>query len=184
MRRILLSLLFSLMSGCGYTWSDNGSSFAPEAAPPRHGIYRDDVKTVAAPIFANQTYYRGVELGLSKAIVNQIESRTPYKVVPKEQADTILEGEIANVVVRTVSRYQFNGLPQNQLYVVTVNFTWKDLRTGEILVQRHHFEQTAPYYPTLGEDQFIGEQENIEKLAIAIVEELQADWGKTSTTKP
>jgi hypothetical protein len=51
------------------------------------------------------------------------------------------------------------------------------LRSGKILVRRESFEQTAPLYPTLGEDQFVAEQQNIERLALAIVQELQADWG-------
>ena len=57
-----------------------------------------------------------------------------------------------------------------------INFTWKDQRTGKILVDRRRFEQTTTYYPTLGEGQFVGSQENVERLALAIVQELEADW--------
>jgi hypothetical protein len=175
------------LSGCGYYWSDNaGTGAAPDPDFAWRGLYRQDVKTVAVPIFTNRTYYRGVEFSLTKAVINQLESRTPYKVVPKEQADTILEGQIIDVEVHTQNRSQTAGIPQEQLYVIIVNFTWKDLRTGQILVTRHNFGQTAPYYPTLGEDQFAGSQENIERLGLAVVEELQAEWGntKTSATKP
>lgn len=163
------------MSGCGYHWS--GDSGGAEPGYEWKGLYREDVKTVAVPIFVNRTFYRGVEFDLSKAVVNQLEGRTPYKVAPRERADSILEGEIINVGVRTISQNQFSALPQEQLYTVTVNFTWKDLRNGKVLTSRHNFEQTAPYYPTLGEGQFAGNQENVERLALAIVEELQADWG-------
>jgi predicted dehydrogenase len=38
------------------------------------------------------------------------------------------------------------------------------------------FEQTATYYPTLSEGRFIGSQQNVERLALAIVQEMQADW--------
>lgn len=166
------------LGGCGYQWSDTGGGFA--ASEPGHtwnGLYRQDVKTVAVPVFANRTYYRGVEFNLTKAVINQIESRTPYKVVPREQADTILEGEVINAGVHTQSRSQIMGLPQEQLYYLIVNFTWKDLRSGQQLAVRHGFEQTSPYYPTLGEDQFAGSQDAIERLGLAIVEELQANWG-------
>jgi hypothetical protein len=144
-----------------------------------NGLYRQDVKTVAVSIFANRTFYRGIEFNLTKSIVNQLESRTPYKVVPKEQADTILEGEIIDAGVHTQSRSQIVGIPQEQLYVLSVNFTWKDMRTGKMLTTRHAFNQTSPYYPTLGEEQFAGSQQAIERLGLAIVEELQADWGNT-----
>jgi hypothetical protein len=60
--------------------------------------------------------------------------------------------------------------------IVTVNFVWKDLRTGRILVERRNFEQTATYYPTLGEGRFVGTQLAVEKLSLGIVQELQSDW--------
>jgi hypothetical protein len=172
--------------GCGYNWSDNSpNASAPDSGFAYAGLYRSDVKTVAVPIFVNNTYYRGIEFNLTKAVINQLESRTPYKVAPKERADTILEGQIVGVGVHMQARSQIMGLPQDQLYYIVVNFTWKDLRTDKILAVRHSFEQTTPYYPTLGEDQFAGSQDNVEKLGLAIVEELQADWGnaKTATTK-
>jgi hypothetical protein len=50
------------------------------------------------------------------------------------------------------------------------------LRTGRVYVQRKDFRQTAPYYPTLGEGQFVGQQQNVERLALAIVQEMQAEW--------
>ena len=59
---------------------------------------------------------------------------------------------------------------------VTVNFIWKDLRTGRILVERRGFEQTASYFPTLGEGRATGTQDATEKLALAIVQEMQTDW--------
>jgi hypothetical protein len=172
-------------SGCGYHWSDSG----PEAVgtDPDYkwaGLYRQDVKTVAVPVFVNRTYYRGVEFNLTKAIINQIESRTPYKVVPREQADTILEGEVIDAGVHYQSRSQVMGLPQEQLFYLLVNFTWKDMRSGQQLAVRRGFGQTAPYYPTLAEDRFSGSQDSVEKLALAIVGELQANWGNVPTTKP
>jgi outer membrane lipopolysaccharide assembly protein LptE/RlpB len=169
---IILTAVLSV-GGCGYT--QEGS--APTGGYQWKSLYREDVHTVAVPIFTNRTFYRGVEFGLTKAIINQLEAQSPYKVVPKERADTILIGSIENVHVRTLSLAQ-NGavIPQEQLLVMNVNFTWKDLRTGKILRERKEFEQTAPYYPTLGETQFLAQQQSAEILALAIVRELQAEW--------
>lgn len=179
-RRAMIGLLAVpvICAGCGYHWSGEAGDVEPGYAWT--GLYRQDVQTVAVPIFANRTYYRGVEFDLTKAIINQLESRTPYRIAPRDRADTLLEGEIIRVNVRTISRSPSNALPQDQLYQLVVNFTWKDLRTGKLLTVRHNFEQTAPYYPTLGEAQFVGNQENVERLALAVVEQLQADWGKDS----
>jgi hypothetical protein len=109
-------------------------------------------------------------------VINQIEARTPYKVVPRERADSILEGQIVSVRVNTVSEDRDAAIPQEQLLDIRMNFTWKDLRTGRILVERRGWEQTATYYPTLGEGRATGTQAAAEKLAIGIVQELQADW--------
>ena len=169
-----------VLAGCGYSWSDNGSSFAPQESRASNGIYRQNVSTVAVPIFINTTYARGLELPLTKAVINNLEAHTPYKVVPEERADTILEGRITYAGTNLLSRSPFNALPQEQLSLIIVNFTWKDLRTGQILTERRSFQQTAPYYPTLGEDPYLGQQDAIEKLSLAIVEQLEAPWGKTS----
>jgi hypothetical protein len=164
----LLALM--LIAGCGYNSAQGGDGYKWSS------VYRQDVRTIAVPIFKSNDYQRGVEFSLSKSLVNQIEANTPYKVVPREKADTILEGEIVSVRANTLSSDRQAAIPQEQLLDVTINFTWKDLRTGRILVSRQGFEQTAAYYPTLGEGRFVGTQQATEKLALAIVQELQADW--------
>jgi hypothetical protein len=180
-----VALLAALLAGCGYSQADYGFGAGGSAAAAQDGqdakakrsLYPADVRTVAVPIFTNRTFERNVEFNLSKAVVNYIESNTPYKVVPKERADTILEGEITQIEIDTVSNSSTaGGIPQEQLMTIRVNFTWKDLRNGRILTERRHFDQSGTYYPTLGEGRFVGEQQNVERLAVAIVQELQSDW--------
>jgi hypothetical protein len=179
-RTLLFVSALSLLAGCGYSPSDPAVGQTGQtgglAGYQWKSLYRDDVRTVAVPIFSNRSYRRGVEFQLTKAIINQLEAQSPYKVVPRDRADTILEGEITDIFVRTYSADPHTGVPQDQFYLVRVNFTWKDLRTGKILAERRRFEQSATFYPTLGEGQFIGAQQNVERLALAIVQELQADW--------
>jgi hypothetical protein len=145
----------------GYTW---------------HTLYRQDVRTVAVPIFTNKSFSRGVEFQLTKAITNYLESSSPYKVVSREKADTILEGEIMSVDGSVISSDIRTALPQEEMITIRVNFVWKDQRSGKILVQRKAFDQSTMYYPTLGESAFVGKQNGVERLAIGIVEQLQADW--------
>jgi len=155
-----------LLIGCGYQSGDY----------EWRSLYRQDVQTVAVPIFTNQDFHRGIEFSLTKAVINHLEATTPYKVAPKERADTILEGMVTKVTTNPLSNSSSTVLPQEQLMTLTVDFTWKDLRSGRILTQRKSFQQTAQYYPTLGESQFAGDQQAVEKLAMAIVQEMQADW--------
>ena len=166
---------FIVISGCGY--SQSGKYDSPQQSGYKwQSLYRQDIQTVAVPIFNTRDFHQGVEFRLTKAVVHQIEAQTPYKVVDRERADTILEGEVIAVRTNTVSLQRQSAIPQEQLMTVTVNFTWKDLRSGRILLQRKGFDQSVAYYPTLGEGQFVGEQESAEKLAMGIVQELQAEW--------
>jgi hypothetical protein len=169
--RLLLIALALLATGCGYQSGSGGSG-----AYHWSSLHRPGVRSVAVPIFTSTDFTRGVEFGLTKSVVNQLESSTPYKVTAKEKADTILEGEIVKVLVNTISQDNLSSLPQEQIVGLVVNFTWKDLRTGKILVERRNFQAAATYYPTLGEDRFVGRQEATERLALAIVQELQSDW--------
>jgi hypothetical protein len=164
-----------LLSGCGYQQSGSldttGNSSYKWAS-----LYREDISTVAVPIFTNKDFRRGVEFGLTSAVVKQMEAHTPYRVAPRDRADTILEGEIASVDLGTRSRDVRTNIPQEQLYVMTINFRWRDLRSGRILLERRNYQQTAPFYSTLGEGEFVGRQSAVERLALAIVQEMQADW--------
>lgn len=169
--RTIATILCLIACGCGY---QQGAS--KDTGYRWSSVYRPDVRTVAVPIFASKDFARGVEFSLSKALVNQIEANTPYKVAPRERADTILEGEIVEIRVNTLSEDRRAAVPQEQLLNITVNFTWKDLRTGRILVNRRGWEQTATWYATLGEGRFEGSQAAAEKLALAIVHEMQSDW--------
>ena len=174
---VALLLTPLLAGGCGYSQSGGaGRGDAGGDGYQWRSIYRQSIRTVAVPIFRSTSYARGVEFTLSKALVSQIEANTPYKVVPRERADTILEGEIVHVRVETLSNAPRANIPQEQLLDVRINFIWKDLRTGRILVERNNMEQTSTFYPTLGEGRFVGTQEATERLALAIVQELQADW--------
>ncbi len=162
----LLVLLGS--SGCNYSHGEAGYHWS--------GLHRQDIQSVAVPIFTNKTFERGVEFRLSQALVQRIESATPYKVMDRRQADTVLEGEIVRIGADPIGIDRYTANPQEQLYTIVVNFTWKNLRTGEILRQQERFEQTGPYYPTLGEGSFAGSQDAVEKLAVAIVQQLESDW--------
>ena len=168
-------VLTFLLPGCGYQQSglDNANN---TPGYQWHSLYRQDIQTVAVPVIVNRTFRRGLETELTKTVIEQMEEHTPYKVVPRDRADTILECEIIYAAVTTISTDTSTGLPQEQLFTISVNFTWKNLRTGDILVQRKNFDQHANFVPTLGESASVGASSGIQQLALAIVQEMQAEW--------
>jgi hypothetical protein len=163
-KRLLVSLL--LLGGCGY--SSNSYNWG--------GLYRADISSVAVPVFQTRSFARGEEIALTQALINQIEQRTPYKVVPRERAETILEGIVTQSRVTTISNDGNTALPQEQLYNITIDFVWKDLRTGRVIVERRNFTQASTFYSTLGEGRARGSQTAVEGLAASIVTELQRDF--------
>ncbi len=172
---VALLLTVLLLTGCGY--NQTGSS-KNEITSGYHwnSLFREDVQSVAVPIFTNKDYRRGVELRLTEAVIKQIETRAPYKVVPKDRADTVLEGQITQVWAAAITRDYQTNLPREQILNITVDLIWKDLRNGQILMQRKNFSRQVVFYPTLGEGEFIGSQDAVEKFAMDIVQEMQADW--------
>jgi len=165
--RLFVSAMLLLLSGCssntetGWHWGS---------------VFREDIHSVAVPVVTSRDYHRGVEFQLSDALAKKIEEFTPYKVEPRDRADTILEGEIVSVTPSTLSQSPFTATPQEQEYSIVVDFTWKDIRTGKILVTRQGFEQATTYFPNLGEGQYVAAQNSVEKLALGIVNEMEGPW--------
>ena len=175
MKLLLAISMLVPLAGCGYSQS-GGENNKQQGGYHWNSLYREDIQTVAIPIFSTKDYRRGIEFRLTEAVIKQLELHAPYKVVPKERADTILEGQVTSVRVGTLSRDFQTNLPREQQLVVTVDLTWKDLRTGKILLQRHGLQQDAVFNPQLGEGEFVGAQQAIERFALVIVQEMQADW--------
>jgi hypothetical protein len=159
-----LTLLVTVaLAGCGYDHKE---------------LFPQQYRTVAAPMFDNRSFYRGVEYDLAEALVKELELRTPYKVVSPPGADTILQGTITRVEQKLVARRRPGAMPQEMEVTVSVDFEWKDLRSGEIIRDRRGFEAVGRYVPTapVGEAFEIAQHAAVENLAQDIVSTLQADW--------
>ncbi len=131
----LLGLVLTglLLAGCGYE---------------QGGVFTSSVRTVAVPIFDNQSFYRGLEFELTEATIKQIELRTPYKVVSQDVADTVLHGTIRRVEQTLLSRGDDGGLPQELELRVLLDMEWLDARTGQPLRSCEGFEVVGHYIPS------------------------------------
>ncbi len=158
---LALVAIAMIPAGCGYS---------------SKSLYRSSVKTISVPIFQNKTFNREWEFKLTEAICKNIEYRTPYKIAYGERADTELTGELVMVAQDTLTRRYGLNLPRETQVTVAVNFQWKDLRSGRILVRREQFNRSATDIPQIGERTDDATQLAIERLAAAIVEQLQNDF--------
>lgn len=138
----------------------------------------ESVRTVSVDIFANRTSSPGLEIALTEAIIKEIQARTPWRVAEDAVADTRLTGAITRVGYRQLSRTRGIGLAQEVSFELTVDFDWKDSRTGELLAGRRSFDTLATFVPTRGVDERveIGQQGAMQKIAERIVNEMRATW--------
>ena len=155
-----------------------GCSADPGAGYSFGSSYDTSVKTVSVPIFANETFETGLETELTEAIIKRIQRDTPWKVTTTEGAETRLTGSITEAALHAVSRARGTGLVQELTYEITVDFDWRDNRSGESLVERRKFTGVGAFVPALGSGERVevGRREAIEELAHDIVAELRSDW--------
>jgi len=167
--RLTLSVLcLGILSGCGYTTD-------------RTKIYRTSntqgkpIRTVAVDVFGSREFRRGLEIQLTEAVKKRLNSDSPFRIANKDYADTLLSGEVKEVRQATIGRTFDTAQPRETSQTVVVAFQWKDLRTGEVLVDRPNFVQTVDYVPPLNEDFYHASQRSMDRLAERIVEQMETD---------
>jgi hypothetical protein len=101
--------------------------------------YDTSIRTVRVPIFKSRTLFSvaptpGLEMDLTRAVVREIEAKTPYKVVTCD-ADTELTGTIVAFNKSLLNYTQQNEIREAET-TMTVEVVWRDLRTGEPLTRR------------------------------------------------
>ena len=140
--------------------------------------FDESIKTIAVPIFSNNTLQRGLEVQLTESLSKQIRSQTPWTLVKSSQADTTLAGVITSHRLTQISQAPRTGLVQEQAVRVTVNFEWRDNRSGDIIVARNNFSATATFAPQRGVSQRIedAERQAIQELAEDLVAQLRTNW--------
>lgn len=159
-------------------WGLVACSADPTSGYSFSSTFDPTVRTIAVPIFANETYASGLEVRLTEAIIKEIQRTTPWRVVGSGSAATTLQGSIDSVEMTRLSRHRDTGLAQEQALQVTVSFAWVDNRTGRTTVSRERFASIASFVPHEGVEQPIelGESAVVRELARDIVAELRADW--------
>ena len=141
-------------------------------------LYPKQYQSIAIPIFQNSTMTRDVEFMLTDAIIKEIQVRSPYRVVDKHVAETILTGTITSMKLSTLSRSQTTGLDNEVLFKVVIDFEWYDQVNGNRIVGRKNFASSAVFIPSRpsSEPLEIGQFAVVQQLASDIIDQLQASW--------
>jgi hypothetical protein len=156
----MLLLGLTLLAGCGY----RAGSLIPS-----------DVHTIAVDVFDNQTFRRGIEIGLTEAVQREIRRRTPLKTVDKSRADSVMTGNIVDVTQSVHVKDPKEQVVTEDI-TIFVNFRWTDRRTGRIIAQGNRISYPIRIYAPLGENIASGTEESTRHLAEQIVDRMEGGW--------
>jgi hypothetical protein len=159
----------SFLAGCASDPKD-GYSFA--------SAHSEEYKTIAIEVFENDTFSTGIEAQISEAVAKEIMRTTKWKVTSARRADTVLTGTVTTSELRALSSDQRTGLAQEMAVRLTVDFDWRNNRTGKTIVSRRSFTATDTFVPAIrtGERIEIGEANTVDDIAKGIVAELRSSW--------
>jgi hypothetical protein len=162
-----LAALLSTLAACS---GSSGYSSQP--------TFRTDVQSIRVPVFGNATFSRGLEADLTAALIAELRKSTPWSVVATGDAQTSLTGSITRSELKKLSTARTSGLVEELAVVLTVDFEWKDNRSGKVLTSRRAFTSAQPFAPArdVGERLEIGERAAVQDLARSIVAEMRSNW--------
>ncbi len=140
------------------------------------GPYRTDVQTVYVEMAGSKEFRRELEFKLTEALKKRIGSDTPYRLAPREKADTILETEVLEERQNALAPDYTTRQPREKALTLAVRVQWKDVRTGRMLIAHPALLQTVDYLPTAGEQEPYAQERALDKLAARITALMYEDW--------
>lgn len=163
---LAVALVALALAGCGYS-----------LRPP----YNNSIKTVYLPVAKSYRFRSDLNIQLTEILKNEINLRTPYVVVgDPDKADARLEAIVTFDDKNVLVENPFN-LPRHILATMTVNATYTDNRTGRKSEQTFpsaFVNESASFYPEIGEPTQAGFAKVMEKIARDIVNMMEDPWGE------
>jgi hypothetical protein len=140
-------------------------------------LFPQDIDTVYLEMFDNQTFRRGAEYELSDALSKRIEVDTPYKIVSsRDRADTIMSGQIVSIGEMVLSTERETGLVLEKEVELTALINWKNLKTGDLLIDNLSLSASASYSEYQQQDIKYASNLAANNLARKIVELMELNW--------
>ena len=139
-------------------------------------LYPENVSSVYVEMFDAGGFRRGHEYNFTDALCKRIESDTPYKIVSdRNLADTVLSGRVSiGQGVLATDRYE--GTPLEVETYAKISVTWKNLKTGDILVDNEEVNAAASYSSKLGQDMDEASRVALNRAAEKVVELMETSW--------
>jgi hypothetical protein len=116
---------------------------------------------------------RGIEFSITKAVKDEIMSRTSLRIVQKDSADTILTGKIIGTTQVALSQSNDNIVESS--VSISAGIELLDTRTGIVLI-KGSAGGSAAFIVDRGENVQSATEEAIVILARELVNQLEEEW--------
>jgi len=143
---VIFIVLFAF-AACGYHVAGQATRIPP------------DVKTIAVPVFTNQTPRFRIEQKVAAAVTREFIERTKYRITPNPAgADAELKGTVTDVRSGVVTYDLTTGRASTLQIQVTANVQLVDLHTHKVLfsnpkyVFREQYQVSSSYSQEFEED--------------------------------
>jgi hypothetical protein len=161
---LFVFMCIGTLTSCGiYSFSGSGL--------PSH------IRTVAVPVFGNQTAEIGIRDLLTDAVTEALVTDGRLRVVGKEAADSIIEGTVVDYKEQA---YTYDRSENVQEYIVRmyVDVSYQDVKNRKIIWEQERMEGWGTYdvQAVPAEDVETGRGRAIAKLAEDIVNKTLAGW--------
>jgi len=158
---VMLCGMFAFFGGCGEGGFEGYSN---------SWLVPSDVSTVYVKMFDSTGFRRGHEYTLTDAICKRIEAETPYKIVSNiDSAETVLSGTVG-ISAGVIAGERYTGRPVEMEALATVTVSWKNLKTGEVLINNERVSTSSTYSTQLGQDLSYAADVAVNRAAEKVVE--------------
>ena len=165
----LLVCFVLFQEGCGYT---------QKMVLPRniHTIHVDTFQH-KIPLEKIYAYEPGLEIKITNAVIKRLQQDGNLKVVSRDQADAVLEGDLIGFEQGGVRFTGLERIEEYRLYVI-VALRLRDRRTGDIIWEEPDFSGDTSYFVTgpRAVSRTLATDKAIERLARNVVDRIVEDW--------
>jgi len=139
-------ILIFVICGCGYT---NKSLIVPGSDKIFVETFKNKIDITKEPSTGHKynVYKPFLETKATDAVINKIIYDGNFKVVDKNSADLILQGEVVNFLRQPLRYSDANDILEYRLNIM-VNFALKDARTGKIIMGQKNLTADTSYFLT------------------------------------
>jgi hypothetical protein len=161
MRRLgAAAVLLLFTAGCGaYSFSPSG---------------RSAVKSIAVPLFENQTREYGIRELLTEGVINGFVRDGSLPVVNEKRAEAVLRGNVLSYV-RQAYTYAADESVQEYRVIITIEARLEDPVRRQVIWEEANLVQWGNF-KAVGESEDEGKIRAVEKLAEDIVNRTVRSW--------